>query len=107
MRKTYLKKQKQTSFAIADIYQMLDFFNMITIIIFFYFTNIMLNYSKEVLCHPWTKLHKLLGDKAQFKRRKNSTWMHYVTLSVSTCPLLRINSNMFIVAYALTDYRLK
>lgn len=67
----------------------------------------MLNYSKEVLCHPWTKLHKLLGDKAQFKRRKNSTWMHYLTLSVSTCPLLRINSNMFIVAYALTDYRLK
>lgn len=36
MRKTYLK-QKQTSFATADIYQMVDFFNMITIIHFFLF----------------------------------------------------------------------
>lgn len=74
---------------------------------FFYFTNIVFNYSKEVLCHPRTSLHTFLGDKAQFKRRKNSTWMHYLTLSVSTCPLLKINSIMFIVAYALIDYRLK
>lgn len=83
MRKTYLKKQKQTSFAIADIYQMVDFFNMITIIHFFYFTNIVFYYSKEVLCHPWTKLHNFLGDKAQFKRSKNSTWMHYLILCLN------------------------